>query len=58
MADKTDFNDFEPEVRAEAIKEKIEGAEAVRETDAEAIARLAALPPIEYYSVNWQTDLD
>lgn len=48
MADKTDFNDFAPAVGDEAIKEKIEQAAQIKESDQEAYARLAKLSPGDY----------
>jgi hypothetical protein len=65
MADGTDFNDFAPKVGNEAIKEKIEQAAQVKESDQETIARLAKLS-IEAYEgkrrdeaekLNWRVSI-
>ena len=44
----TDFNDLHQLQRLAAVKEQIEAATTLRETDDEAIQRLAAMAPIEF----------
>ena len=48
MADRTDLNDI---TNKQAVREGVEGAKPVKESDAETITRLAALPPLEYSRV-------
>jgi len=44
----TDFNDLHQLEGLDKVKEQIDGATAPKETDDEFLARLAALPPLEY----------
>jgi putative DNA primase/helicase len=45
---RTDFNDLAASEGLDAVREQIGAAQIAAETDAEAFARLAALPPAEY----------